>query len=349
MTLVEALGIKSPSLEPEKTLTQTQFDVLQDLPKDLAKNIRDGTATVEEIESFFGEAPKIPPALEDLLLGILFIKKVGVLLRSDQAEEALKYGERALGINKESPVNWTAKGSALLHLERFEEAVQAFRTAFSFRENLGAQETKFLPSLIEIWSGGALLYGLSGIMKGELRTAESGVEEYLHILNEAKAMDLENSVMVPLGNAAGQTVPQEIKDDLEELELMVRLRSNNDRQADQSLSIYPKWAKSTLQKGMDALLRHDIPSFEAAGLKYISILAKSSENNKDSDVEGVLMQFRGALKTKNERRAFEELELYIKLMGIQDPFEGWKALTNEISRAWTPGVSAVQAVREMRK
>jgi hypothetical protein len=59
-------------------------------------------------------------------------------------------------------------------------------------------------------------------------------------------------------------------------------------------------------------------------------------------------------QTKEQARQFlqeaqEELGLAVRLLSIKDPFEGWRALTQEISKVWPEGVSAVDAIREQRE
>lgn len=49
------------------------------------------------------------------------------------------------------------------------------------------------------------------------------------------------------------------------------------------------------------------------------------------------------------QEALEELELAMQLLSIKDPFDGWRALTSEISKVWPKGVSAVDAIREQRQ
>lgn len=222
------MGITEPTLEPEKALTPEQLHTLDASPKTLAKKIRDGTATVDEVESFLQERPKIPSGLKNLLVGFLSAKKAGLLLRDNRAEEAVACAERALAHDNGSPVNWLAKGAALLQLERFEEATGSFETAFSSRERFGSQIDQYIPILIHSWSGSALLHGLSGLLHQNVAMAQRGVEEYLRVLDEAKAADLESAVMAPSGSAAEDSVPPELQAALEELELMVRLLSIKD-------------------------------------------------------------------------------------------------------------------------
>lgn len=66
-------------------------------------------------------------------------------------------------------------------------------------------------------------------------------------------------------------------------------------------------------------------------------------------IEFTLTKKGGGPLNSEEVDAFEGLRIMIELGDIQDPFEGWKALTVEISKVWPEGVSAVEAVREQRR
>ncbi|MCH9018249.1 MAG: hypothetical protein IIB89_10885 [Chloroflexi bacterium] len=46
--------------------------------------------------------------------------------------------------------------------------------------------------------------------------------------------------------------------------------------------------------------------------------------------------------------ALDELELMVRLLAIEDPFEGWREFTKEISKVWPKDISAVEAIREQR-
>ncbi|MBI4328858.1 MAG: hypothetical protein HY685_03220 [Chloroflexi bacterium] len=48
------------------------------------------------------------------------------------------------------------------------------------------------------------------------------------------------------------------------------------------------------------------------------------------------------------KRAVDELNTMIRLLSIEDPFEGWRVLREEISKVWPAGVSAEDAIREQR-
>jgi tetratricopeptide (TPR) repeat protein len=114
-------------------------------------------------------------------------------------------------------------------------------------------------------------------------------------------------------------------------------------------ALYATWTVVALAQGLGAMLGNDIRSFEEAGLKYIDILEKAEQDGMGQAVEDALVQFEERLKKPNEKKAFEELEVFIRLMRIKDPFEGWRALGKEVSKRWPKGHSVVKAVREMRR
>ena len=108
----------------------------------------------------------------------------------------------------------------------------------------------------------------------------------------------------------------------------------------------------SLGLGVDALVNRDVGTFGEKGLEYIEIMEKAQQDNAGPIVEDVLVRFKDAVhKTKKRKmpEAFEELELFIYLMKIKDPFEGRRALGVTMSQRWPKGLSAVQAIREMRR
>ena len=113
-------------------------------------------------------------------------------------------------------------------------------------------------------------------------------------------------------------------------------------------SLYQFWATLALAQGLDAMLTNDIPTFKEAGYKYIDILERAEQDGMGQAVEDALVQFKDQLKKRKDKKAFEEVELFARLMKIKDPLEGWRALSEEISKVWPKGVSAVEAIREQR-
>ena len=116
--------------------------------------------------------------------------------------------------------------------------------------------------------------------------------------------------------------------------------------------LYKAWAASCLSWGVSSLLNLDTKAFEEAGFAYIAVSEKAQQDDAGGIVEAILTQYKNQLNSKKQRKglkAFEELELFINLTKIKDPFEGWRALGEEISKVWPKGLSAVDAVREMRR
>ena len=254
----EMLGLGQAIDAMEKTSIAEYTDALQEVPGELRARIEDGTATLDEIEAFLQQTPPINDDLKSALLELLLVKQGWLLVRANRLTEALQTSNKALKNKAQSTTGWTLKSAALVGLERFEEACQAFNQAYLLKSNLGTHQVTYPQAIIKGWSGCALLWGLQGIIQLESKTAQAGVEEYLRVLDHAKAEHLENSVMAPSSQVTPEFVPEELQDALEELDVMVRLLS------------------------------------------------------------------------------------------IKDPFDGWRALTKEISKDWPKDVSAVDAIREQR-
>ena len=118
--------------------------------------------------------------------------------------------------------------------------------------------------------------------------------------------------------------------------------------SDRGAALYSAWSTLALAQGVDSLLNQNSRTFEKSGLKYIDILEKAQQDDMGQVVGDALTQLRAQAKQDGESEAIEELELLIRLLSINDPFEGWHALTKEISKVWPEGVSAVDAIREQR-
>ena len=252
MTLpVEALGLKKTWEKFEAALPEERLDDLEALTTGLVERIKDGSLTLQELDSFLQQIPQLPPDLE----GFLLSRKAWLLFRQGREEDGLQQYDAALTINPESPSTWALKGAALLESNRPDEAFQAFEKAYVLKENFGEQKQGYLEDLFRGWSSASLLRGLFGVLQQDSREAQKGVDEYLLVLDKARDENLENAI---------------------------------------------------------AKLEAQAPVSEEV------------------------------------QEALEELELMIRLLSIKDPFDGWRALTKEISKVWPIGVSAVDSIREQR-
>jgi tetratricopeptide (TPR) repeat protein len=147
-------------------------------------------------------------------------KKAWLLRLQDRVEEGLGCYDEALN-TKETPSTWALKGTALLQLERLDEAFQAFQRAYLLRENFGPQKQGCLKDLLQSWSTAAALRGLAGIRQQDLRELQKGVEEYLGVLDKAGVEDLGDAAKVYL--KAEEAESHELQEVIEEWELAVRL------------------------------------------------------------------------------------------------------------------------------
>jgi len=167
----------------------------------------------------------LPDSKKQPTLDYLLCKKAWLASEEGRLEEALRLYEEALEVAGESPSTWALKGAALLQLEKIDEAFQAFQRAYSLRDNFGPQKQGYLKDLFAVWSATALLMGLFGILEQHIGEAQKGAVEYIDLLQKAKNENLESFVV---NLAIEQPLSDEVKDALEELELMVRLLSIKD-------------------------------------------------------------------------------------------------------------------------
>jgi tetratricopeptide (TPR) repeat protein len=218
--LIEQLGLKRALEKLDKASSQEVPAGLRTLSARLVKSITTRTVTIEEIDSFLGKVPQITPEQKAYLLS----RKAWLLCQQDRIEEGLRWYDEALE-TKETPSTWALKGTALLQLERLDEALQAFQRAYLLRENFGTQKQGYLTDLFRCWSTAALLQGYFGILEQDLREAQKGVYEYLDVLDKAGNEDLKSAVLIL---AVEQHGSQEHQEALEELGLMVRLLAIKD-------------------------------------------------------------------------------------------------------------------------
>ncbi len=113
-------------------------------------------------------------------------------------------------------------------------------------------------------------------------------------------------------------------------------------------NFYGYWAQVGIAEGLEGLQKSDLHDFDAGGEKVIAVLRAAREAGQEKAVWEAMDKVEAGLSPE-QRPLMEELRLYVRLMSIEDPFEGWRALGEEISKVWPKGVSAVDAIREQRK
>lgn len=226
--LRETFGLDTALEELEQAFIEQHSATLEASSDALGERLKTDEATLEQVESFLEGAPKIPSELKPQLLQFLRLKKGWVFIKIGRAEEALLQSQEVLTINNQAPTAWTLKASALLQLERFEEACHAFQQAYLKNKSSNDQKQRYLQVIFKGWSGCSLLWGLRGILQEDLMDARAGVQEYIAMVDQAVSENLGNAVMVPTGEKSSDSVPEEIQAGIEELEVMVRLLSIKD-------------------------------------------------------------------------------------------------------------------------
>ena len=106
------------------------------------------------------------------------------------------------------------------------------------------------------------------------------------------------------------------------------------------------WSVAALLRALYGLLEQNAREAEKGAFEYIDLLNIAKRDNLEQMVLNLAVQLPVAPRIK---AALEELEVMVRLLSIEDPFEGWRALSKESSKVWPKGLSAVKAVREMRR
>ena len=219
-TVRKQLGIEFPRVTVPDDQAPDHLAAIQGASTALVQSLTGSKVTIAQIDYFLQQhLDLLPPPRKHDIQQFLLSKKAALLFAQGNEEEGLKHYDQALSV-KETPSTWSLKGTALLQMERLDEAFDAFQKSYSLKEHFGPQKQGYLEDLIGGWSVAALLRGLAGILDQDVREAEQGVFEYIELLNKAKEDNLQHMV---LNLAAEQSVPEDIKAALEELVVMVRL------------------------------------------------------------------------------------------------------------------------------
>lgn len=240
--------------------------------------------------------------------------------------EALHDLEQALRLRPDYFEAWHNKGVALGRLGRTQDAMGSFERALMLR-----------PDDAQTW-----------LSKSVILLAQHNLDQALVAVQQALAYNEDDAGIWLI---SGVTLAW-LGEYAEAQRSFHTAFSLKDGSSNGPTFLYKAWATSTLALGVKALMSQDLSTFEQAGYGYIDIWEKAQQENVGQVVEEALTAFQLYLRKQRNRKylmALEELELFIDLMKIKDPFEGWRALGRAISKRWPKGLSAVQAVREMRR
>jgi tetratricopeptide (TPR) repeat protein len=209
----------------EQTEAEQYAPVLQELSPSLATRVKEGTVTLDDIDEFLVAFLDISADLK----GYLLFKKAQLLRYERHEEEALKYYDEALHV-KESPAVWVQKGELLQHMDRIEDALQAFRRAYELREDFGFLKRQYLSHLLFNWHQAAHTIGFQGSLDQDANKFSKGVHELLDVLDKIDSEDLReiSESLAHLREVLPNDFPSEIRNAHEEVGLAIRLLSIKD-------------------------------------------------------------------------------------------------------------------------
>lgn len=111
-------------------------------------------------------------------------------------------------------------------------------------------------------------------------------------------------------------------------------------------NLFGGWSTAALLRALFGIVQEDAQEAKKGVDEYIDLPDRAKGDDLASAVLNLAVE---KPVSENLQAALEELELMVRLVSIKDPFEGWRALTKEISKVWPEGVSAVDAIREQRE
>lgn len=105
------------------------------------------------------------------------------------------------------------------------------------------------------------------------------------------------------------------------------------------------WSTGALLRGLFGILEQDVSEAQKGVEEYINVSSKARAEGLEASV--MPLEVEKPVPT-NLNDAMEELKLMVRLLSIEDPFDGWRELSKEVSKVWPEGLSAVDAIREQR-
>ena len=192
-SLAEEIGLPSLDQAFVKGFRQEHADSVKTASVYLADKILDDTVAAEDIDAIIDKPlMRLPKSKRPDVLEGLLARKGMLRCQAGAIDDGLRFYNEALAV-KETPSTWALRGTALLQVDRVDEAFDAFRKAFELRREFGFQEKEYLNDLIVTWSTCALLRGLGGILEEDIVEAEKGVDEFLEVSSKANAEGLGTS------------------------------------------------------------------------------------------------------------------------------------------------------------
>ena len=106
------------------------------------------------------------------------------------------------------------------------------------------------------------------------------------------------------------------------------------------------WSTSALLRGLGGILDDTLSEAQNGVEEFLGVSSKANAEGLGTSLAHLGVDESASANLKS---ALDELDLMVRLLSIEDPFEGWRELSKEISKVWPHDVSAVDEIREQRE
>ncbi len=116
---------------------------------------------------------------------------------------------------------------------------------------------------------------------------------------------------------------------------------------DKGASLYRAWAALLLQEGIKAISSRGVTETEKWINAFVDLQRRAKRDRMVSVVGQAAKEAKASIP-QDGQAALKAFLLGVKLFGVEDPWEAWDALAEEVSKRWPKDRSAVDVIREQR-
>jgi tetratricopeptide (TPR) repeat protein len=269
-----------------------------------------------------------------------------------QHEEALSCYDEAIRLKPDFPEAWYDKGVTLANLGRHEEALSSYDEAIRLE-----------PDFAEAWYN-------KGVTLGQLGRDEEAVSCYDEAIrlnrDYAQAWNNKGTMLGKLGRYKEALScfddAAKLKPDHTEAWYNKGLTLSSLGRYEEALSCFDEairlgldlaepWYEKvilTLEQGLESVASRNMKQAEEGALELVELRKEADKDGMAQVVDEAVLEFKGGL-SRRELKLFDEFELMLTVLSIEDPLERWKTLAEKIGEKWPKGVSAVEAIRKERQ
>jgi len=306
---------------------------------------------LEEALAAFEEALKQRPDCS-----LAWYDKGTTLGELGQYDEALAALDEALRLSPDYPDAWDNKGIALSALGRAEEALACHEQAIQLD-----------PTVANYWHNKGVTLGKLGRVKEALSAIDQALqlqpeyrdawhnraaalgelgryEEALQALNEA----LRLSPDYAQGWYNKGVALEKLGRFEEARQAWKQALALKDQLADQGAKVYLNLGALLVVEGLRHVQTRALEEAEETAREFIGLRRRAKDKRMGKVMDEAINEVKAELSRK-ELKLFDEFQLMLTILSIEDPTERWKALAEKISEKWPRGLSAVEAIRKERE